>query len=498
MTDDGGYRRILKSSSLIGSAEIGSILIGFARLKALALLTGPAGVGLFGILTIVMTFASSVAACGVPVSGVREMAANTDPAAQRKTKQAIWTLAVPLAVVGALIVWGLSDPIAAHFAGGSGYQPSVALIAAGVFLAVIAATQTAILQGHRQIGALAKVRLIGTALAAFGGVWCVWALGSGGIKWAVIAVPAATLLVGAWYARRLPASQIRSAPLRTLQPHWRALIGLGFAFVITGLVSNGTQLLVRGVISSEAGLAAAGLFQAAWSLSSANVALILTAMAADYYPRLSEVAGDRAASEIQVNQQLRIALTVAIPLLLGLLALASLAMTILFTTKFLGAAPPLRLLLTGEMLKLVGWALGFALAANRDVRFLVVAESSFLVCYTLIVRLLIQHWGIEAAGAGYIFSYVVYVALVSARCWYKHRIGVSAANWMIVSAGVATALALNLILAPFPVAGAVLGVAVALLWALWSMTQLARMVGAGADIGKIASLVRLFGAGIRR
>ena len=45
------YRRILKSSSIIGGSSVINILIGLLRTKVLAILIGPSGVGLVSLYT---------------------------------------------------------------------------------------------------------------------------------------------------------------------------------------------------------------------------------------------------------------------------------------------------------------------------------------------------------------------------------------------------------------------------------------------------------------
>ena len=59
MADDGNsYRQIFRASSIISGAQALNYLIGLARIKVVALLIGPAGVGLFGVYTSALAFVS--------------------------------------------------------------------------------------------------------------------------------------------------------------------------------------------------------------------------------------------------------------------------------------------------------------------------------------------------------------------------------------------------------------------------------------------------------
>ena len=58
------YRRILKSSSIIGGASFVNIAIGLVRTKVLAILLGPSGVGLVSLYRGLLTTAAAIATLG--------------------------------------------------------------------------------------------------------------------------------------------------------------------------------------------------------------------------------------------------------------------------------------------------------------------------------------------------------------------------------------------------------------------------------------------------
>src|SRR5437763_11281705 len=67
------YGEILRSSALIGGASALTVVIGMVRVKAMAVLLGPAGVGLLGLYTTIADLTRSVAAMGINRSGVRQI-----------------------------------------------------------------------------------------------------------------------------------------------------------------------------------------------------------------------------------------------------------------------------------------------------------------------------------------------------------------------------------------------------------------------------------------
>src|SRR5262245_21294459 len=74
VTETHSYDQILKSSALIGGSTMVDIGIGIIRTKVMAVLLGPAGLGLMGLYTSIGELAVSVAGMGVSSSGVRQIA----------------------------------------------------------------------------------------------------------------------------------------------------------------------------------------------------------------------------------------------------------------------------------------------------------------------------------------------------------------------------------------------------------------------------------------
>lgn len=79
------YREILRASALIGGSTLVGVAIGILRVKALALLLGTAGFGLYATYMAIVELARNVAQFGMNASGVREIAAAArGPAIQHK------------------------------------------------------------------------------------------------------------------------------------------------------------------------------------------------------------------------------------------------------------------------------------------------------------------------------------------------------------------------------------------------------------------------------
>ena len=107
------HREIFRSSVIIGGSQALQIAIGIIRVKVLAVLLGPAGIGLLGIYQNITGVATTVAGCGLDNSGVRQLASSAgSEEVLTAVRRALLFSNVVLGLTGMWAVWLLREPIA--------------------------------------------------------------------------------------------------------------------------------------------------------------------------------------------------------------------------------------------------------------------------------------------------------------------------------------------------------------------------------------------------
>lgn len=438
------HREILRSTSIIGTASLFNIAAAVLRTKALAVLVGPAGVGVMGLLSRVMSSTVTFVGLGLGHSGVREIAAASDPIQLARVRRALWLANLGLGLFGLALLVALRESIATWVFGDTAHAADVAWLGLGVFFSLVSASQTALLQGLRKIGDLARVTIIAALAGSFVGVALVWQLGAGGIAPMLVSVPAASALTAILYVRRLPRPARLTGAQRDLRPQWRALAQLGVPIMLATLATTLNQLLVRAWIYDELGLEATGHFEAAWAISMNYLGFVLAAMATDYYPRLTAAIADPSAANRLVNEQTDVALLLATPVLLAVTTLAPLVTHLLYSEAFTPAIEVLRLQVVGDVLKIASWPLGFVLLAHGQSRAYLLVELLWNVAYLAGVLALTPLFGLPGTGYAFVVAYAVYLAATFrltfiARRWrtsttMRRRLAVAtAATTLIVS-----------------------------------------------------------------
>jgi len=408
------YRQIFKSSLLVGGASAITVALGIVRTKILAVLIGTAGMGLFGTLSSITALASGIAGMGLSTSGVRRIAEATAAGEQGKverTAAALRRVTLILGLAGTLIVATGSVFISQATFGSAAYAGAIALLSLTVFLGVVSNSQIALVQGQRRIRDLALLNITGAVLSTGLSIPLVYFFREQGIVPFLIAVALFTLLASWWYARK---ARIARVALRRDEA-WgevRALLGMGAAFMVSGLLTTGVGYVTRLMILRQTNLEAAGYFQAAWNLSTVYVGFILSAMAADYYPRLTGLADNHEALNRLVNEQTSSALLMALPGLLATLTFAPWVIAVLYSGEFAPAGDILRWQIIGVLGRVLLWPAGYVLLAKARAGIFMLTEVVTNGLHLILLWFGLKWFGLSGLGMAFAATYVVSALLL--------------------------------------------------------------------------------------
>ncbi len=407
------YRQIFRSSAIIGGASAMNICISIVKVKVLAMLLGPAGVGLMGLYQNVVVVASTLAGCGMPTSGVKQVAASADEAEVLATvRRALWFGSVVLGIAGTAILWLLRAPVAQWVFGDTAHASDVGWLGLGLLLTLLAGSQTALLQGLRRIEDLARVSILSALVGAMVGITAIYLLENDGVLWFVLAAPAVNFLVVSTYAARLPRPRGPSE-LAGIRSQWLAMLKLGIPFMASGLLMSITQLAMRSLVLRDLGLDASGHFQAAWAISMTYLVFVLNAMVMDYYPRLSAAIHDREQASRLINEQSEMALLMAGPLLMAMITLAPWVIHLLYAEGFEPAAEMLRWQMLGDILKVATTPIVFTfLAAGRGGAYIGI-QLTWSAVYLGSFVLGVPEVGLVMAGVSFGIAYLFLYAAVA-------------------------------------------------------------------------------------
>ncbi|MGA2401290.1 MAG: O-antigen translocase, partial [Syntrophobacteraceae bacterium] len=337
-----------------------------------------------------------------------------------------------LGIIGMLALLLFRYPICQLTFGNTDHVDALALLSVIIFFTEVSGGQAALIQGLRHIGDLARLNILGALLGTLFSIPLVYFWGEPGIAPFLVVTAAAGTLTSWYYARRISIPQIK-VPWKEITAESRGLLRLGLAFMASGLMSLGAMYFVRVVIVRQLGLDAAGLFQAASAIATLYVGFILSAMGADFYPRLTAVANDDAACNRMVNEQAEISLLLAVPGVLATLTFAPFVIRIFYAASFAPAIDILRWQVLGAFLRVASWPLGYILLAQGRGKIFLCTEFSYNAVQIGLVLVLLHYFGLPGTGMAFfgvnLFSLLLIFAVVrrlSGFSWSASNIRVAA------------------------------------------------------------------------
>jgi PST family polysaccharide transporter len=495
------YGEILKSSALIGGSAAMVMGFGMVRSKAMAVLLGTAGVGLFGMYTQISELARMFAGLGINSSGVRQIAEAVGTGDNQRIAKTVTTLrrvAMYSGLVGALLLVALCTPVSAFSFGDHSHAKAIALLAFVAFCGDISAAQLALVQGMRKIADLAKMNVLGAFYGTVFGIVIVYFWNIDGLVPSLMCVAAMTVLTSWWYARKIKVEKVRTT-MKDVVGEASELVKLGLIFMVSGLAMQGAMYLSRLIVIRmlDDGVAAAGLYHAAWTMGGMYIGFIIQAMGTDFYPRLTGVANRHEEVNRLVNEQAEVGLLMAGPGIMGTIALAPVVLTVFYSRPFTDASDLLRWFCLGMLMRVIAWPMGFIVLAKGNKRVFFWSEVLTWGGYVAAVVVLVWLFKLEGAGMAFFAEYAVYPIILY---WIVRRLTGfrwTSANrklWLLYGPMVAAVFCIGRFQVFGRTGSLIAGVALTAVAGVYSLAALAKLVSSDRlprQVRKIFKLLRL-------
>ena len=307
----------MKATSIFGGVQVFEILISIVRSKFVAVLIGPTGIGIVGLLKSTLQIISNLTNLGLRVSAVRDVAAAnaTNDREQIATTVGVFKRLVWLTgALGLVITFFSASWLSTITFGNEDYTFAFRWLSITFLLGQISSGQMVVLQGLRRIQYLAKASVFGSFLGMLVTIpfYFFWRID--GIVPVLIATSVISLIVSFYFSNKIKIYKIQITRKKTIDVA-KIMVSMGVMVSLTGLMGSLAAYLIRIYISNYGTVADVGLYAAGFALIGTYTNLIFTAMTKDYFPRLSEVVENKVKTNKIVNQQAEIAILLLAPIL---------------------------------------------------------------------------------------------------------------------------------------------------------------------------------------
>ncbi len=399
---------------MIGGAQGLNMLIGMVRVKFVAILLGPIGVGLVATYQSIVQLVGTVAGLGLQSSAVRDIAQTVGKDDKEHLGRIVLSLRRMCWLTGGTgaVTLALLSPILSQVTFDSPeFSNNIALLGLTILFTNLKGGQMALIQGMRRISDLAKLNVIGVVIGTILSIVLYWFYGMDGIVPAIVLLSLSELCVSWLFARKVSVPKVSMTWVESFQVSG-GMIKMGLAFMWNGLLIAIVAYCTRTLIAQEVDLLAVGIFSAAFALSGLIVNFVLGAMGADYYPSLTAIKDDHKKMTVLVNQQTEVGILLAIPGLLATISFAPWVINLFYTAEFIQSSELLRWFALGCIGRVISWPLGFIILAKGLSRLFVITETIINITHLVLIITMLDYFGIKGVAIAYPILYLIHIFMM--------------------------------------------------------------------------------------
>jgi enterobacterial common antigen flippase len=408
-------KTIFHSTLILSGSSIVNIFMGLITAKTFASLIGPDGLGYMGLLQGLSGLVAIVVGMGITTGIVRSGAQAIAQGNQDHFNALVtagWVIVGVTSILAFVALAAFRVPIAAAMLGDSGYSRDVVLLGIALVIGLSASIQASQINAYQRVSWLARLSIANTIGSAGIGMLFVWQWGFRGIAPGMVVGSVMMLATSRFAIRRAISTHMAVAPRDQTIAAGRSLLQFGIPYTGSMLVGTGVQMILPVIVLHELSQTDVGYYRAALSISVNYLGFLLAAMGQDYYPRVSALSDKPSELVICANQQLRLILILATPLILGVLALAPHVVPIIYAPSFSPTVELLEWQLIGDIFKFSSWTMSFVILARNKGSTFFLTELIGGVVTLLSTWFSIKIWGFSGLGIGFLIGYAVYYLVV--------------------------------------------------------------------------------------
>ncbi len=411
MNEKKSFDTILKSTTLFGGVEFIKILIQIIRSKVLAVLLGPVGIGLYGLLTTSTGIVTSFTNSGLDVSGVKFLASNSSEKKKKSESSMIYkSLIIFSSIIGFVLMILFSPILSAITFQNFEYIISFSLLSFFVFFNQLSNGNNSFLRAYRKQKDFAKSTIYSSIFGLLLSIPIYYFFELEGIVPSLI-ITAIIYFLTSHIINKKDQINIFENSIKHIRYGYDVL-KMGFVYSMSSLLIIIASFLIQIFIKINGDIFEVGLYLAAIAIVNNYVNLIFKAMAIDYFPRLSKIKNNTKSNQL-VNQQSILSLILLSPILIILIVFIKPFIQILYSSEFLYIDTLIQLLTIGVFFRTMSWSIAYLFLAKGNSKLFFKNELFFNIYFLAINMIFYLYWGLTGLGFAFIFSNILYFFQVS-------------------------------------------------------------------------------------
>ncbi|RVU90242.1 hypothetical protein EH230_04630 [Flavobacterium columnare] len=415
------YKKSLSNTLSFGLVQFVNIIIALFKGKIMAVFLGPSGIALNNLFNSTLNIISTFSLFGLELSVVRELSDTLEEddqqAIEKRTHISI-LLFLFSALLGTFLTVVFAQQLSLFTFKTSNHYQDFILLSLFIFFTTLAKGIQTIFKSlqmiHDIIVSSIYISIISFVLSSL----LFYNYKQGGIVPSILSSAFISFIISLLYFIKSNI-KVRFELNNTIIIYAKKIIQLGLVLIITTLLGLITNQFINTFIEERGGLNDLGLYSAAISLTTQYIGFLLTALATDFFPRLSMVSKDNKKIKQLVNEQTDVVVLLVSPLLILLIIIAPFVVKLFLSKEFLNSVLLIRFISFATFFQLVSYCMGYISFAKSDKILYLFFEGIYGNLIKLILYIYFyMYYGINGLGVAYLihfFQYNIFIYLITKR-----------------------------------------------------------------------------------
>jgi len=407
-------KEIIKSISRLSISSILNIVTSIVKSKILAVVAGPAGVGIYSQFVNLSALTTSV----MPIGSIGLVNYTSNYYEKNRVTELGIIIGyflkrnIIISIVIGLVMIFFADSLSYLLFSDSGFKNLIILFSLFIPLNLLLSFTDIYLKGIRKLNVYVLFLSLNSITSTIITILLIYLYSVKGAIYGLIISIALNLVIGLFILKKNKLVIKLSFKGKIDNKVKKNIYALGLGSIVTLISQNLTILTIKAILADESGLDSVGIFQSVYSISAAYFGIFFALMGSYSIPKISTL---ESLSDLinELNTTVRFLLLVYTPIILSIFVLRIIVISLLYSSKFMDAQYLLVFQLPAELFRALSWVIGLWLIPKFKIKQWILFDLSFYTIFLLLFYFLIKYCdiGVLAVSVSYLISYVVYLVI---------------------------------------------------------------------------------------
>lgn len=424
------YYDTIKSNFLFGGIKLFQIIINLLRTKLVAVILGPSGIGLISLFTNTVITIHQFTTFGIFQSSIKYITYNAEKSSYSKIINIINNLALVVGLLGMMICIIFSKTISILVFNSKEHNIAFIIIALALLFESLSNGIITCFQGLRKLSQLAISSLLGAIISITISIPIYLWIGEKGIPIGIVLTYGITYSIYLITAIKAKIKFKYNFNITSSIKHGIPIIKLGIIIMFSNGLMTLFTLILNSYINRHGSPIEVGFYQAAVTATYGNIAILISILSSDFYPKLASTINKNININLLVNQQVELLLLITAPIIGVIVLFPDFIIKILFTQEFISISPLLQIMAISLIFRIIWHSLSYVILAHGDKITYLVYDAIIGNGLIFILNLLGYYYmGLFGLSLSFLFGSIFMVILLNLVTLSKYKLKLTPVFW---------------------------------------------------------------------